>query len=75
MTEKSFVFRYCSPQHFIDVFREFYGPVHKAFLALEPERQADLESAIADLIAARNTATDGSMRVPATYAEVIVTKA
>ena len=57
------------------MFREFYGPVHKAFLALEPERQADLESAIADLIAARNTATDGSMRVPATYAEVIVTKA
>lgn len=73
--EKSFVFRYCSPQHFIDVFREFYGPVHKAFLALEPARQADLESAIADLIAERNTATDGSMRVPATYAEVIVTKA
>src|SRR5499427_7410787 len=30
---KAFVFRYPSPENFIDVFRAFYGPIHKAFLA------------------------------------------
>jgi len=75
MTEKNFVFRYRSPQHFIDVFRTYYGPVHKAFLALDAQRQTDLERSILALIAEHNTARDGSMRVPAAYAEIVITKA
>ena len=39
-----FAFRYASAQHFIDVFRRFYGPVHKAFLALGAEKQPALEA-------------------------------
>src|SRR5215813_1762258 len=31
---RMFVFRYKSPQHFLDVFRTYYGPTHKAFGAL-----------------------------------------
>jgi ubiquinone/menaquinone biosynthesis C-methylase UbiE len=35
--KKDFVFRYRSPDHFIEFFRTFYGPLHKAFLALEED--------------------------------------
>ena len=75
IAEKEFVFRYHTPAHFVDVFRTYYGPVHKAFLALDPKGQAALEDSILSVIAACNTATDGSMRVPAPYAEIIMTKA
>ena len=72
---RNFIFRYRSPDHFVEFFRIFYGPVHKAFLALDPERQAALDADLHATIAQFNTATDGSMRVPAEYAEIIVTKA
>jgi SAM-dependent methyltransferase len=72
---KAFVFRYHSPEHFIEVLRAFYGPIHKAFLALDANGQAALAGDLIDTIARFNTATDGSMRVPSDYAEVIVAKA
>ena len=72
---KAFVFRYASPQRFIDVFRAFYGPIHKAFLALDSNGQAALAADLTDTIARFNTATDGSMRAPSDYAEVIIAKA
>lgn len=75
MTPKSFMFRYRSPQHFMDVFRTYYGPMHKAFQALAPEGQAALEKDLLATIARFDTATDGTMRLPSTYAEVVITKA
>ena len=74
-TPKDFLFRYRSPSHFVEFFRSYYGPVHKAFLALDEAGQAALERDLLATIERFNTATDGSMRVPATYAEIIVTKA
>ena len=74
ITDRDFIFRYRSPDHFIDVFRTFYGPVHKAFLALDPSGQAQLANDLRDTVANFNTARDGSMRVPSAYAEVIITK-
>jgi ubiquinone/menaquinone biosynthesis C-methylase UbiE len=72
---KAFVFRYRSPEHFIEVFRTYYGPVHKAFLALDPAGQATLAKDLHATIANFNTATDGTMRVPSAYAQVVITKA
>lgn len=72
---KHFNFRYHSPTHFVDVFRTFYGPVNKAFLALGSDGQAALEADILALVAEHNSATDGSMRVPASYAEIVITRA
>ena len=74
LNDKAFVFRYRSPEHFVEFFRTFYGPVHKAFLALDTDGQAALASDIAATVARCNTATDGSMRVPSEYAEIIITK-
>jgi hypothetical protein len=46
-TARMFAFRYRSREHWVNVFRTYYGPVHKAFLALDEDGQAALE---ADLI-------------------------
>lgn len=74
-TRKSFVFRYRSPAHFVEFFRTFYGPVHKAFLALDAEGREALEADLHAVIAVLNTASDGTMRVPGEYAEIVVEKA
>ena len=73
--EKSFVFRYHSPEHFIDFFRSYYGPVHKAFLALDSTAQTALADDLRATITRFDTARDGSMRVPSAYAEIVIAKA
>jgi len=74
ISERAFIFRYASANEFINVFRTYYGPVHKAFLSLDPSGQQALESDLQDLVARFNQGTDGTMRVPSEYAEVIVTR-
>lgn len=72
---KVFTFRYRSPEHWLEVFRTWYGPVHKAFGALPEAGQTGLSADLLALIARFNRATDGTMVVPSDYLEVIVTKA
>lgn len=74
LVPQTFVFRYRSPEHFVSFFRDFYGPVHKAFEALG-ERAPAFEADLLALIAAHNRATDGTMVVPADYVEVVIRKA
>jgi ubiquinone/menaquinone biosynthesis C-methylase UbiE len=69
-----FNFRYRSPQHFFDVFETFYGPIHKAFAVLDPQRQTDLRNDLHALIVRMNRANDGTMVVPSEYLEVVITK-
>jgi SAM-dependent methyltransferase len=71
LTPQQFSFRYRSPQHFVDFFREFYGPVHKAFLALG-DRATAFETDLLGLIEQMNVATDGTMVVPSDYVEVVI---
>jgi hypothetical protein len=74
-TEKrSFKFRYRSPEHFLDVFKTYYGPVLKAFAALDEQRRKSLASDFHDLIASLNQANDGTMVVPSEYLEAIIVK-
>jgi hypothetical protein len=74
VTRKHFVFRYRSPRHWLDTFRTYYGPVHKAFGALDTARQEALAGEMLALVGRFNTAKDGSMVVPGEYLEVVVTK-
>jgi len=73
-TPKVFVFRYRSPAHWLDVFRTWYGPVHKAFAALPEAGQAALQDDILALIARFDRAGDATMVVPSDYLEVVVTR-
>ncbi len=75
MREKTFIFYQRSPQAFVDFFRTYYGPTERAFLALDDAGQAALERDFLDLIHECNTATDGTMRVPSEYVEIIIRKA
>lgn len=70
----NFVFRYKSAGHWLEFFRTFYGPVLKAFAALEPGAQARLDTDIRALIDELNVARDGTVVVPGEYLEVIITK-
>jgi len=74
-TPKPFVFRYRSPQHWVDVFRTYYGPVLKAFAALDPQGQAALQRDLLMLVAEFNRAKDGTMVVPSDYLEVTIHRA
>jgi hypothetical protein len=68
------VFRYRSPEHWLKVFRTYYGPMLKAFVALETERQAALERDLKALVERFNRAADGTMVVPSEYLEVVITR-
>jgi len=73
-TTAVFAFRYRSPAHWLEVFRTWYGPVHKAFAALPEAGQSALEADLIDLIARFNRARDGTMVVPGDYLQVVVVK-
>jgi ubiquinone/menaquinone biosynthesis C-methylase UbiE len=67
-------FRYLSPQHLLDIFRTFYGPMNKAFAALDEAGQAALTADLMALMDSMNTATDGTLVLPSEYLEVVITK-
>src|SRR4051812_34315935 len=69
-----FKFRYRSPEHFLDVFKTYYGPVLKAFAALEPAKQEELHNDLNALIVRMNKSGDSTMVVPSEYLEIVITK-
>jgi ubiquinone/menaquinone biosynthesis C-methylase UbiE len=69
-----FKFRYRSPAHFVEVFRTYYGPMLKAFAALDQTGQNGLNDDLIALIATMNKASDGTMVVPSEYLEIVITK-
>jgi len=73
-TRKHFNFRYRSSAHWIQVFRDFYGPTLKAFAALDASKRAALERDIVDLLDRLNTAGRDSLVVPGEYLEVVIVK-
>lgn len=72
--ERHFTFRYRSPQHFLDIFRRYYGPMLKAFEALDDTGRHALARDVVDLVGRLNRSGDGTMVVPGAYLEVVVTK-
>ncbi len=74
VTPRVFNFRYRSAAHFIEVFRTWYGPMHKAFAALPAAGAQALEADLAELINRLNRAGAGSLVVPSDYVEVVITR-
>jgi len=72
---RHFNFRYRSAAHWIEVFRTFYGPTHKAFGALDAARQSQLSEALAALLNRWNVAGPDSLVVPGEYLEIVITRA
>ncbi len=69
-----FNFRYASAAHWLQVFRDYYGPTHRAFAALDADGQRAMAADIAKLLERMNVAGSSSLVVPGEYLEVVVTK-
>jgi hypothetical protein len=73
-TKRTFMMRYRSPDHWLEIFRTYYGPVLKAFAALDAAGQARLEQDIRTLIAEFNVAKDGTAVIASDYLEVVIAR-
>jgi hypothetical protein len=56
------------------VFRTYYGPLHKAFGALDAPKQDALSRELEALMARFNRARDGTLVLPSEYLEVVIGK-
>jgi ubiquinone/menaquinone biosynthesis C-methylase UbiE len=71
-TSREFVFRYRSAVHWIEVFRTYYGPMNKAFGALDAEKQTAFTEDLMALIETRNRSGDRTLVLPSEYLEVVI---
>jgi SAM-dependent methyltransferase len=74
VNHRHFNLRYRSAAHFIEVFRTWYGPVHKAFAALPADSAAALERELTELLNSMDRGKPGTLLVPSEYLEVVVTR-
>jgi len=74
LEQRDFVFRYRSAQHWLDVFKSYYGPLLKTFGAPDPETRTALTDDLFELIKRFNRSGDKTMVVPSEYLEVVVTR-
>ena len=68
-----FHFRYRSAEHWIELFRGYYGPVMKAFGTLDATAQAALHTELQSLIA-RFDRGGGTLVVPSEYLETVIVR-
>ncbi|MCA6122268.1 class I SAM-dependent methyltransferase [Bradyrhizobium sp. WSM 1704] len=71
---RHFTFRYRSREHFLDIFRTYYGPVLKAFGAIDAGKQQSLAADMFGLMDQFNTAKDGTLVIPGEYLETVITR-
>jgi ubiquinone/menaquinone biosynthesis C-methylase UbiE len=69
-----FNFRYKSTDHWLEIFKTYYGPTNRAFAALDAEKQAALQTDFVDLLNRMNRGGADTLIVPSEYLEVVITK-
>jgi SAM-dependent methyltransferase len=67
---REFAFRFRSAADFVGFFRQHYGPVHRAFAALDDAGRATLEADLIALATAHDRGSAGSVVLPSEYLEV-----
>jgi len=73
-TRKHFVFRYRSAEHWLNVFKTYYGPIVKTFGALPNDKQGELARDLTELAERFNRCGDGTLIAPSEYLEIVITK-
>ena len=68
-------FRFRSPEHWLEYFRTYFGPMRMAFARVGDDGSAALETDLLEVMRARNTAGDTALVAPADYVEVVATRA
>jgi hypothetical protein len=70
---RTYTFRYRSPEHFLDAFRSFYGPMLKAYEALDATRQEALTADLHALLTASSVDETRAI-IPSAYVEIVATR-
>ena len=73
-SKQIFHFRYKSPAHWLEIFKTYYGPTHRAFAALDETKQAALQSDIVELLERMNRGGKETLIVPSEYLEAVIMK-
>ena len=73
-TRRTYTFRYRSAEHWIEVFRSFFGPIHKAFGALDEAGQQAFHAALLGFLGRWSRGNGDGLCIPSEYLEVVVTK-
>lgn len=71
---KTYVFRYRSAEHWVEYFRAYYGPTHKAFAALDEPGQKAFKMALLGFLREWNRGRGEALVIPGEYLEAVVTK-
>lgn len=73
-SKRIFHFRYRSPEHWLEIFKTYYGPTNRAFAALDVAKQAGLQADLVELLERMNRSGDKTLIVGSEYLEAVVTK-
>jgi ubiquinone/menaquinone biosynthesis C-methylase UbiE len=68
-TSRTFVFRFPSAEEFVRFFRDNYGPVHRAFAALDEAGREGLWAELVDLAVRHDRRAGSSVAIPSEYLE------
>jgi ubiquinone/menaquinone biosynthesis C-methylase UbiE len=72
---RTFTFRYRSPAHWLEVFRTYYGPMNRAYAALDRAKQASFTDEVLALMNERNRSGDRTLVLPSEYLEAVIERA
>jgi SAM-dependent methyltransferase len=75
LVPRDVILRFQSPEHWLAVFREYFGPLSVAMTRLGEAGAPALENDLLELARRENLAGDGALRVAASYVEVLATRA
>lgn len=71
--DRVFTARYESAEQYVDRFRTYFGPVHRAFASLDEGRAAEYEAGMKEIVHRHNRATDGTIAAAFAYVTVVIT--
>jgi len=74
ITRRSVVARYRSVQHWLEIFRTYFGPTLKAFEVLDAAGQENLARDLVSVVLRFNRSGDETIVIPSDYLEVVATK-
>jgi SAM-dependent methyltransferase len=75
VARRTYVFRFLSPEHWLEFFQTHYGPTVTAFGRLDAAGQAGLGGDILDVLRRFNRSESETLAVPSEYLEVVAIRA
>jgi ubiquinone/menaquinone biosynthesis C-methylase UbiE len=75
VTRREVKFRYRSPEHWLEYFRTYFGPMVTAFERVGEDGAQALADDLLELMRTTNLAGDAGLVLPAEYAEVVAVRA